>query len=225
MKQYLFIFALLLGTISMCAEPTFLHRFGEEYGYFNVRSIYGYDTYTSNYYTETSYTELYPSNSLYYFWKEDFRNKQTGTYTMHFYDENFNELTPFVFNIPYLKGYNIYSFAISNATKHFFNDDDNWEYIVQYEWTDSLRLALKDHYGSETYKNQKYRLVVYKEDGTIYYDFGTSASSFYISTSLHKVGNDYRIYVDRYLFDEDNKAARYYDIYQPLRRESTPCVD
>ena len=205
----------------MYAEPTFLHRFGEEYGYFNVRSIYDYNTYTSNYYTETSYTELYPLNSLYYFWKEDFRYKQTGTYSMHFYDENFNELSPFIYNIPYLKGYNIYSFAISNATKHFFNDDDNWEYIVQYQWTDSLRNVLKNGSSGSTYKNQEYRLVVYKEDGSIYYDFGTSASSFYISTSLHKVGDTYRMYVDRYIYDEEDDAARYYDIYQIDKNSST----
>ena len=219
-KKTIPLLMLLSVTFSCFAEPTFLHRFGEDYGYFNVRNIYDYDTYTSNYYSESSNTELFPSNCLYYFWKENYRNQQQGTYVMNFFDENFNEISSFTYNIPYLKGYKIYSFSISNMTKHLFNDDDDWEYIVQYEWTDSLKNALKNN-NDQSYKNNEYRLVVYRSDGSIYYDFGTSGSSIYYSNSLHKVGNTYRMYIDRFIYDTQGNYSRYYDIYQVDKSSST----
>lgn len=222
MRTIFFITTLLFSTLCSFAEPTFLHRFGEDYGYFNVFTKFDYETNTSNYYSESAYSEFYPSNCLYYFWKEDFRDKPAGTYTMHFYDENFSEISTFIFDIPSIKGYNIYSFSIYDVTRHIFNDDDEYEYIVQYRWNDSLKTALRNGGNyNKIVNNQEYRLVVFKQDGSIFYDFGTSSSSFSSISSLHKVGDKFRLYLNRYLYAEDGSTARYYDIYQVDKSSTT----
>ena len=216
------LFILLSGIcVNLLAEPVKIHTFSGNSS-FSVNTRYDYDTQTYNYYYDNSYSELVPSAALYQMYSSD-----GNTYTVHFYDGNFNELTPFVYNIPQIHGYQCYSFSMSNCSKHVFNDDDDWEYIVSYSWTreyqDSLKKASNQY--DYTYKNKEYKVVVFNSNGSILYDFGTSGSSMYIHSNLHIFNDEYRICIERYVYKNNDSNSydgeRQYEIWKVDKTKAT----
>ena len=173
-KKSAFVLFLLGISVNLFAVPTKLHTFSGE-SYFNIFTKYDSNTQAYNYYYDNSYTELIPTDALYQYHSERYRNNGgPNICTIHFYDGNFNELTPFVFSIPQIHGYRCYSFSMRDCTKYMFNDDEDWEYIIGYTWTDTYRDSLKNASSKNdyTYRNKEYKLIVCKGNGDILFDFG-----------------------------------------------------
>lgn len=199
------------------AAPTKIHEF-KGHDYFNVRTIYNYTTQTMNYFSDNSYTELIPENTLYtYYDYLDNEVRQSGSYTVHYYDGDFNELTPFTFSFPKIHGYEIYDFSINSCSKYLFNDDDNWEFLLKYEMTDeyedSIKYARIDN-NDYSYRNLYQKIIVVDSKGQILYDFGTGASM-YLQTMLHIFNGQYRLSLERNIYEAGaNSATRVYEIWK-----------
>jgi len=142
----------------------------------NTCRIYGWN------YAETLslFNYFYREGNTCYFYKWDFSLDKTITIT----------------NIP--NGYEISSIDFS---KHYFNNDDNWEMVVTYNLKNPTSL-----------NNNQSKLWILNENNELIQDVG-SAYTIYIS-GFHKNGEELRCMVSKILLGSNGTNHTEYEIYR-----------
>ena len=109
---------------------------------------------------------------------------EDSTFTITTYNEDYSFQSMKQFHIP---GGHLIAMISVQLSKCTFDDDSN-----TYEM-----LVLYIDQSAPTYNN-KYLLRLYREDGTLLYDFGR-ANSFTFSTALHMYNGEYRLWISKNL--------------------------
>lgn len=166
----------MLLSCTLMAQVTLQHTFVGRGHYY---ATYDYSSMSSLIYQENM-TEYY--GNAYYLTSFD-----TTTYTITQYNTDYSVRSTRVFNIPVVPGYVAISCSLSKA---IFDDDANTvELLVKYE--------IADYYSIEyTNRNLRYKMLAYREDGTMVADFGYS-SYIYVYPYLHVYDREYRIWVEK----------------------------
>lgn len=128
---------------------------------------------------EDNVDELY--GNAYY---SELLSYEDSTFTITTYNEDYSFLSMKQFHIP---GGHLIAMISVQLSKCTFDDDSN-----TYEM-----LVLYIDQSAPTYNN-KYLLRLYREDGTLLYDFGR-ANSFTFSTALHMYNGEYRLWISKNL--------------------------
>ena len=128
---------------------------------------------------EDNVDELY--GNAYY---SELLSYEDSTFTITTYNEDYSFQSMKQFHIP---GGHLIAMISVQLSKCTFDDDSN-----TYEM-----LVLYIDQSAPTYNN-KYLLRLYREDGTLLYDFGR-ANSFTFSTALHMYNGEYRLWISKNL--------------------------
>lgn len=128
---------------------------------------------------EDNVDELY--GNAYY---SELLSNEDSTFTITIYNEDYSFQSMKQFHIP---GGHLIAIISVQLSKCTFDDDSN-----TYEM-----LVLYIDQSAPTYNN-KYLLRLYREDGTLLYDFGR-ANSFTFSTALHMYNGEYRLWISKNL--------------------------
>ena len=128
---------------------------------------------------EDNVDELY--GNAYY---SELLSNEDSTFTITTYNEDYSFQSMKQFHIP---GGHLIAMISVQLSKCTFDDDSN-----TYEM-----LVLYIDQSAPTYNNV-YLLRLYREDGTLLYDFGR-ANSFTFSTALHMYNGEYRLWISKNL--------------------------
>lgn len=162
---------------------------------------------------EDNVDELY--GTAYY---SELLSYEDSTFTITTYNEDYSFQSMKQFHIP---GGHLIAMISVQLSKCTFDDDSN-----TYEM-----LVLYIDQSAPTYNN-KYLLRLYREDGTLLYDFGR-ANSFTFSTALHMYNGEYRLWIsknlqrDELIPDYGWKTTKYtqndvYKVNKSVAAELTP---
>lgn len=216
MKKSIFVLAALFAATFANAQITLLHTFEGEV---TLRTIDYSQTYpdisnslndnvyiSSTSYYDNSYQELYRQGRWYT------GNIDNNSYTLTFWDDNFQPAGTKTIIFPNLENYEVspYSNLRAMYTTKLFNDDDDVEYLVEYRLTNEYK------YGKSwpEYKNMESRLLIINQGGNIVYDFGT-ASWISNNFSLYFLNNMWLYIISKEYYD--NETQNYYyqtEVYQ-----------
>lgn len=181
------ITALLIVTQTSYAQIKLEHTFNQSV---RVNSRIANGEYTDL----TEDRSTYPDNS--YSFTET--NEENSSFSITIYNSDFSLNTNKTYNFTPPSGYKLYWV---NVSRKFYNSDDNYEFIVTWQ---------KKDYTS--YDNTMSKVLVYTESGNILKDFGSGAS-ISVSSYLHITNNQYRLFVHRHTYDENNDQKTQTEVY------------
>jgi hypothetical protein len=94
-----------------------------------------------------------------------------------------------------------YKAQSATASQKIFNEDDNYEFVVTFNKTNSV--------GRD---NESQKTILYDKNGNILKDFGTGYMMA-VYSSLYIINNHYKLLVYRYLYDAENNLLTSTEIY------------